>query len=77
MDTKLSDKIVLISGASGGIGSTIARQFAEEGAKLVLHGHRNHAALVKLQRELPQVESLTVRADLTKEADVKNSSHKP
>ena len=71
MDTKLAGKIVVITGASGGIGSAIARQFAAEGAKLVLHGYRNPAALAKLQKELAAVETFAFRADLTKESEVK------
>ena len=71
MNTHLSGKVVLITGASGGIGSAIARQFAVEGARLVLHGHRNRAALAKLQHELKAVETLPVHANLTKEDEVK------
>jgi NAD(P)-dependent dehydrogenase (short-subunit alcohol dehydrogenase family) len=37
MNTDLQDKVILITGASGGIGSGTARQFAAEGAKLILH----------------------------------------
>jgi 3-oxoacyl-[acyl-carrier protein] reductase len=71
METQLKGKVVLITGASGGIGSAIARAFAAEGANLVLHGHRNLAGLRQLQKELAHVESLLVSADLTREAEVK------
>lgn len=71
METHLRDKVVLITGASGGIGSAIARSFAAEGARLVLHCHKNLAGVRQLQKELVTVESLVVAADLTKEAAVK------
>ena len=71
MNTVLEDKVILITGASGGIGSAIARKFAEEGAKLILHCRSNVAGAKFLQRELADVDSLIVRADLTKEAEVK------
>jgi len=71
MNTALEDKVILITGASGGIGSAIARKFAEEGAKLILHCRSNLAGAKALQRELADVDSLIVRADLTKEAQVK------
>src|SRR5262245_4870775 len=72
MKTDLAGKVVVITGASGGIGSAIARKFAEEGARLVLHCHRNRDGARKLQRELAAVDSLVVGADLAKEAQVKN-----
>src|SRR6266545_6644053 len=70
MNTELAGKVVVVTGASGGIGSAIARTFASEGAKLILHCHRNVAGTRTLQRELP-VDSLVVRGDLTREAEVK------
>jgi 3-oxoacyl-[acyl-carrier protein] reductase len=70
METQLAGKVIVITGASGGIGSAIARQFAAEGARLVLHHHSQRARAVALQRELRGVETLLVRADLTKEAQV-------
>jgi 3-oxoacyl-[acyl-carrier protein] reductase len=72
MNTNLTDKVILITGASGGIGSAMTRAFAGEGAKLVLHYHRNLAGARKLQRELAAVEPFLIRADLTKESEVRN-----
>ncbi len=67
MDAHLKGRVVVITGASGGIGAAIARQFAAEGARLVLHYHAHRASAVALQREFPGLESMTVQADLTKE----------
>jgi 3-oxoacyl-[acyl-carrier protein] reductase len=72
MNTDLSGKIVLITGASGGIGSAIARKFDAEGAKLALHYRRSRSEIEALNRELDSAESLLVQADLTKETHVKS-----
>ena len=70
MNPELAGKVVLVTGASGGLGSAIARAFATEGAKLVLHFHRHRAAVAELQRELSLAETLAVQADLSKEKQV-------
>ena len=71
MNSDLAGKVVLVTGASGGIGAATARKFAAEGAKLVLHAHGNPGKARALAKELHAVQSLVVRADLTKEAQVK------
>ena len=62
---------MVITGASGGIGAAIARRFAEEGAKLVLHYRSNQANVEALARELKPAESIAVKADLVKETEVR------
>jgi 3-oxoacyl-[acyl-carrier protein] reductase len=71
MDSQLRGRVVVITGASGGIGSAIARQFAAEGARLVLHYHRGRSRVAELKRELQSADPLALQADLTREADVK------
>ena len=70
MKTHLGGKVILITGASGGIGSAIARKFADEGGRLVLHYRTGKHRTENLRQEVASTEALLVRADLTKEADV-------
>ncbi|BDA44987.1 NADP-dependent 3-hydroxy acid dehydrogenase YdfG [Coccomyxa sp. Obi] len=62
----LKDKIVLITGASSGIGRAAAKQFAEIGAKLILVARRDDRLQI-LKKELEEehkVEAHTVAIDL-------------
>lgn len=71
MNTNLEGRVVVVTGASGGIGSAVARRFAEEGARLVLHYRRGRDRAEALRKELSGADALLVRADLTRESDVR------
>jgi short-subunit dehydrogenase len=67
----LRDKIVIITGASSGIGKSCAEEFAKRGAKLVL-GARNYDRLCEIARDLESRYStrvLAVQCDVSKEAE--------
>jgi short-subunit dehydrogenase len=69
---KLADQVIVITGASSGIGLTTARQAAQRGAKLVLVA-RNEDALKQLTFELSKkgAEVIYVVADVGIEEDVR------
>ncbi len=68
MDSGLSGKGVVVTGASGGIGSACARAFAAEGARIVVHYNRARENADALAAELDG--AVAIGADLTDESQV-------
>lgn len=65
---KLKGKVAVITGGNSGIGLATAKEFAEQGAQVVISG-RDQKTLDQAARELgPEV--LVVRADVAKLADI-------
>lgn len=71
MDAGLTDKTVLVTGGSGGIGAEIVRAFANEGARVAIHCHRRREAAAELLASLDQPgRHCIAQADLGEEREV-------
>lgn len=71
MTGAIQDKVVVITGASSGLGEATARRLAKEGARLVL-GARRLDRLQALADELSLGRDAAVRTDVTQYAQVKH-----
>ena len=68
---KLKDKIVIITGASSGIGKSLAHEFASRGANLVLAA-RQYVTLCEVAQQLEQqygVKALAIQCDVAVETE--------
>ncbi len=69
----MKDKVVIITGASSGIGRALAVEVARQGAKVVA-GARNKQKLDELAEELKEINEniVVLETDVTKENDCRN-----
>jgi short-subunit dehydrogenase len=67
----MSDKIVVITGASSGIGKALALEYASRGDNLSL-GARRIEKLEELKKEFPKNNILCIETDVSKEVDCRN-----
>jgi 3-oxoacyl-[acyl-carrier protein] reductase len=70
---KLNNKVAVVTGASKGIGASIAKHLAAEGAKVVVNYSSSAAAAKKVVDEITAAggKAVAVKADVSKPADVK------
>ncbi|MDV9174148.1 SDR family NAD(P)-dependent oxidoreductase [Streptomyces sp. W16] len=66
MNVRLSGSRILLTGATGGLGSGMARELRARGAELILTGRRMDA----LERLAAEIGATTIAADLSVPADV-------
>ena len=68
MKTELDRKVVLVTGASGGIGKELVQKFSEEGARVAIHFHKNETSARELAHRFPACR--VFHADLRNENEV-------
>lgn len=70
MKTFLQNKIILVTGSSRGIGKSIAKLLAENGAKIIVHFSKNSNAANESMKQLGSNGLFTVKADLRKKEEI-------
>lgn len=75
MDLGLDGRVVLVTGASGAIGSAIARTFSEEGARVAAGWYQGEERARALADEITRAggEAMTVRVDQRDEASIREA----
>src|SRR5215510_3255488 len=74
MDTKQTQRNVLVTGTTSGIGRAVARRFAKASARVIGFG-RDRAALKKVEQEVADAGGtpLMIAADVTIDTELQNA----
>lgn len=67
---KLPNQLVLVTGAGRGLGSSIARAFAGQGAQVIINYRASKETAEALAKELGETQALAIQADVTDRAQV-------
>ncbi|NFH90631.1 3-oxoacyl-ACP reductase FabG [Clostridium botulinum] len=70
---RLKNKVVIVTGASRGIGKAIAIEMAKEGAKVIVNYNNNKEKAMEVVREIEDIQgtAIAVKADVSKRNEVK------
>ena len=73
-DKKLTDKVAIVTGASGGIGRVVAKRLATDGFAIAVHYAGNSAKAESVVTEIKDAgrNAIAVQADVAKAADVEH-----
>ncbi|MCG3258891.1 MAG: SDR family oxidoreductase [Candidatus Heimdallarchaeota archaeon] len=72
MDLNLTNKHILLTGGTGGIGKAIIEQLVEEEARVTIHYNTNIVSATEIQKKYDSSNVFLVQGDLRKEKDIEN-----
>lgn len=79
MNIDLKERVIVITGASRGLGKNMARKFASEGAGVVINYHKNEKnandLLSEIQNKFNNKNCVVFKADVTNEKEVLSFYH--
>lgn len=69
-----SEKTVLVTGSSRGLGANLILKFAEKGANVIINYNKNSNEAIALNEKIKKfnIESLVIKCDVSNEDEVKN-----